>query len=477
MTIEELRAALAWVSACLREIHTTAVARGATVPAEERSAAEALTAEEQTRWDAGTAEVERLNALIARHEQAERLVVAGSVESGDGPSSAPNAIVRQNPFDLSDLRMDASPQEIRSRGLRAIESVDGLTDAHRERAEHLVRNLDGKVAIRLAATGGEDFRSAFGKYITGQHAAFTPEESAAWTRAASLTDNAGGYAVPFTLDPTVILTSDGSINPFRQISRVIPITTDTWNGVSSAGITASFGAEAAAITEGSPTLAQPSVKAHKATAEVDFSFEIGQDWAGFSAEMLRLFNDAKDTLEATKFALGAGDGSNEPYGIVTALTGTGSEINVTGTEAFAVADIYAMEEALGPRFRPRASFVANRAIYNKVRQFDTAGGANLWERLGAGLPSQLIGYPAYEASAMDSSWDTAATANNYIMVLGDFSNYVIADRVGMSVEYVPHRVDGNGKLTGQRGLLAWWRVGADSVNDAAFTLLDLPTTA
>ncbi len=78
---------------------------------------------------------------------------------------------------------------------------------------------------------------------------------------------------------------------------------------------------------------------------------------------------------------------------------------------------------------------------------------------------------------MDGAYSAAATANNYIMVLGDFQNYLIADRVGLSVEYVPHRVNGDGALTGQRGLYAWWRVGADSINDSAFTLLDLPTTA
>ena len=160
-----------------------------------------------------------------------------------------------------------------------------------------------------------------------------------------------------------------------------------------------------------------------------------------------------------------------------ALAGTGSEINVSTSEALVVADIYAVENALGPRFRTNASWVANKAIYNLIRQFDTAGGASLWERLGAGLPPELIGYPVYESSAMDGAYSAAATANNYIMVLGDFQNYLIADRVGLSVEYVPHRVNGDGALTGQRGLYAFWRVGADSINDAAFTLLDLPTTA
>jgi len=471
-TRESLAADIGYLDACLTTIH-------------ERAGDGALTPEQTADFEAGVALRDEkraaLKAIEDRHATLERQAKdPAAVVSGDGAKfTAPGSIVRSDPFDLSDLRFDATPGELRDRGLRAIEAVPGLKDAHRERAEELVRGLDHTVALRIAATGSDDYRSAFGKRLAdplGRN--LTPAEFAAEARAASLTDNAGGYAVPFTLDPTLILTSDGSANPFRQIARVVPITTDTWNGVSTAGVTAAFSAEAAAITENSPTLAQPSIKAERATAVIDYSLEIGMDYPAFQSDMLMLLNDAKDTLEATKFAVGAGSGSSEPKGIVTALAGTASEVNVAGSEGvFAGVDLYALEEALGPRFRPNASWVANKSIYNKVRQFDTNGGAALWERIGAGLPPTLLGYPVHEASAMDGVWDVAATANNYIAILGDFRNYVIADRIGMSVEVVPHRVDGNGKLTGQRALFAYWRVGGDCVNIAAFSMLDNPTAA
>ena len=482
-TRESLIADIAYLDACITDIH-------------ERAGDAALTDEQSADFKAGVQLRDEKRAALKnieeRHAELERLAAdkPAAIERGDGTLSAPNLNLNRNadPFDFSSLRLDSTRTEVRDRGLAAIEKAPFAKDEHRERAEQLVRYLDGgdgpvtpkeSVALRIAATGSDTYERAFGKMLADPSGmSLTTDEREAFTRAASLTSNAGGYAVPVIIDPTLILTSDGSANPFRQISRVVPITNDKWKGVSTAGVTASFGAEAAAITEGSPTLAQPTVTAHKAKAQINYSFEIGMDYPGFTSDMLMLLQDAKDQLEATKFAIGAGDGSTEPYGIVTALAGTSSEINVAGSEGvFAAVDLFAMEEALGPRFRPNASFVANRAIYNKVRQFDTAGGASLWERIGAGLPSQLLGYNAYEASAMDGSWDTAATANNYIAVLGDFRNYVIADRIGMSVEVIQHVVDGDGKLTGQRGLLAWWRVGGDSVNDAAFTLLDNPTTA
>jgi len=58
-------------------------------------------------------------------------------------------------------------------------------------------------------------------------------------------------------------------------------------------------------------------------------------------------------------------------------------------------------------------------------------------------------------------------------VYGDFSNYVIADRVGTTVEFIPHLfATGNNRPSGQRGWYAYFRAGADSVNDGAFQLLN-----
>jgi HK97 family phage major capsid protein len=64
-----------------------------------------------------------------------------------------------------------------------------------------------------------------------------------------------------------------------------------------------------------------------------------------------------------------------------------------------------------------------------------------------------------------------ATAD-YVLLYGDFSNYVIADRVGTRLELVPHLVGTNRRPTLQRGFILWGRVGADSVNDNAFRLLN-----
>jgi HK97 family phage major capsid protein len=88
----------------------------------------------------------------------------------------------------------------------------------------------------------------------------------------------------------------------------------------------------------------------------------------------------------------------------------------------------------------------------------------------AGVPTTLRGAPLAIASGMPSFTGTTGAAN--ILVVGSFRNYVIVDRAGMSVEYIPHLFDiTNNMPTGQRGLFAHARVGADSIDDTSFRLL------
>ena len=89
--------------------------------------------------------------------------------------------------------------------------------------------------------------------------------------------------------------------------------------------------------------------------------------------------------------------------------------------------------------------------------------------LAAGQISQIIGRPAYVSQSMDS---VVSNDTNNIAVYGDFRNFYIVDRIGMTMEYIPHTfATGNNRPSGKRGLYTYHRVGADSVNDAAFTLL------
>lgn len=384
----------------------------------------------------------------------------------------------RNPWDLSEVRtfgrsQDDVSSELRSRALSAIEKMPGASDKVRSAATSIIELWDDKEA-RLSrmclVTSSPEYMRAWTKVITGREKALTSDENMILDRAMSLTDAAGGFLVPFQLDPTVIITSAGSRNDIRKIARVVVATGDTWNGVSSAAASWSWDAEAAQVSDDAATMAQPSIPNYKGAGFIPASIESLQDMANATSEIAKILAFGKDTLEAAAFVTGTG--SAQPTGIVTALVASSPSViqTSTTTDTFAVADIYKVDGALPERHQVGASWLANRKTYNLVRQFDTNGGASLWVQLGNGIPPELSGQPAYRSEDMDGTIN--AGAENYLMAYGDFSNYVITDRIGFSIEPIAHLFGVNGRPTGQRGFYAYYRTGADSVDDGAFVLFN-----
>ncbi|MFH9769013.1 phage major capsid protein [Streptomyces microflavus] len=383
----------------------------------------------------------------------------------------------RNPWDLGEMRtfsrsVEEIGQELQARALCAVEKMAGANDRIRAAATSVIEDWDdkkGTIARMCLATSSPEYLRAWSKLARGKGHMVTPEEQQALERAMSLTDNQGGYLVPFQLDPTIIITSNGSQNDVRQVARQVVATGDVWNGVSAGAVQWRWAAEGSEAGDNAPGFGGPTVPLHKADGFVPISYEALDDAENVTSEVGKLLAAGKDDLEAT--ALAVGTGSGQPTGIVTALAGTGSVITSTTTDTFASGDVYKVDSALPARHRKNASWLGNRSIYNAVRQFDSAGGSALWERIGADVPPLLLGRRALEAEDMDGS--VTATQDNYALVYGNFDSYVIADRVGMSVEFLPQLMGANGRPKGQRGWYAWYRVGADSVNDGAFRMLNI----
>lgn len=428
-----------------------------------------------------TAALERVRAATTATDRAPAATavrVERGAYSSDGydsdPILNPDSVEEcrfRNPWDLSDVRtFDRSKEqvgtELRARATSAIEKMSCANDRVRQAATTIVERWDDKeshLSRMVLATSSPEYLRAWSKLARGRGNLMSPEEQRAVERAMSLTDSAGGYLVPFQLDPTVIITANGSTNEIRQAARSVVATGDVWNGVSAGEVTWSFQAEASEATDGSPTFAQPSIPNYKMDGFVPISIEALQDEANVTTEVANLLAFGRDDLEAVKLINGSGTG--EPTGVVTALTGSASELT-QGTAALPLTSVYGLDNALPARYRRRAGWLGQRTIYNVVRQFDTAGGAGLWVQLQNDVPPQLIGRPAYEAEAMVGT----VTTGSRNLIYGDFSNYVITDRIGMTVEFIPHLVGSNRRPTGQRGWYAYCRLGADSVNDGAFRM-------
>jgi HK97 family phage major capsid protein/HK97 family phage prohead protease len=405
-------------------------------------------------------------------------------------SSGPAFQASRDIYDLASIRnrarhIDEVPVLYREYAMRAVEQAryPGATGRNgapsKEDAQTRIATLldtiddeNGTLARRILVTGSPLYDRAFGKMLGKQSVAgLTAEES----RALSLgTDSAGGYAVPFQLDPTVILTSNGVVNPLRQISRVETITGKEWDGVSSAGVTVSRGTEGQEVGTGDPALAQPSVRTQRVQGFVPFSIELDVSWNALRSQMTALLQDAKDVEEATAFTTGNGTAPN-PNGIVSTL-GTASYVQTAGSGVLAAGDIYRLENAMAPRFIANSSIVASKTIYNLLRvafQSQASAAGDPFARPSGSMGAQFNGYPKYELSTMATTTGTGSL----VMLQGDFSRFLIVDRVGMGIELIPHLFGATNRYpTGQRGVLALWFNSSKILADNAFRLLQIKST-
>jgi len=379
---------------------------------------------------------------------------------------------RSNPFEDLDSVRTMSDEALQDRALTAIEQTAyrGLTHVSDEARQNATRMVETHpdAARMMMAYGSPEYMSAFRSFIKAQGSpVYTAEEAMAVRASLSLTSANGGYAVPFLLDPTLIHTGTASKNPVRQISRVETGTVDKWHGVTVAGVTTYWKAEGSAFTDGTPALGEVVVNAAMLTAYVTGSFEIFQD-TNFLTQFPGLMGEAIDYAESEAFI--SGSGSDAPKGIVTCLSGTaGVTVTATTRGSFTTAssaDVLALLNALPVRYEDSATWLMNKATRLTINQQIIGTGSVAVSEL---LVSQreLLELPVVKSSTMAS----ATTSGNHLIVLGDFSQFVIYDRLGVNVEFIQNVVDGDGLPLGKRGLVAYKRVGSNVADQNAFRVL------
>ncbi len=233
---------------------------------------------------------------------------------------------------------------------------------------------------------------------------------------------AGAYALPLQLDPSIILTNSGVVGPHRQLARTVIGTSNVWEGVSSAGVTSAWVAEGGVVGDNTPTLAQIAITPYKQASWAFGSFEVMDD-TELAAQMPTLFADGKTRLENTAFTTGTG--SAQPFGCVTRAASDAS-----------------------------AGVVS---IMDAARQL--IKGTGMTESIvdDSGDVPRMLGIPFYEASAM-----SGAGTSNKVLLLGDFSQMIIVDRIPSVTLAEPLVKDqATQRPTGQRGWLQYSRVGSD----------------
>ena len=443
-------------------------------------AADEFTEEQEARFNELTGDESPVTRLEAERKTIEqRLAVlkvaddTSNIEVGED-RSAPQ--FQKQIETRVDLRT-ASRSEVRDAALKTLENehrvgVIPLADDAAAKVERMIRtknmNVDGdQIARRLLLTENDSYRSAWTKAVTQTTPAFDADEVRALNEfraeQQSLTNESGGFGVPILIDPTIIITSGAAVAPLLDVARVESITTSAWKGVSTAGVAFVTKAEHTAATADHAELAQPTVTPEKAMAYIPYSYEIEGDYPGFAGEMARVIEQAWIDYLAVETATG----SAGLVGIFTAIDATSaSEVNPTTDGALGPEDALVVWNALPERYKPRATWFMDVSVESNLRTGADGYGTRNLSSEGIG---PLLGKRVLLSDYAPSFTGTTGASN--LAILGDFSNFVIAQRVGMNVELIPNVVDGSGIPTGARAWLAWARAGSDSVNDNAFRLL------
>lgn len=461
----------------------------------------ALDGAERARWDLATSEAAALKAELAERTEHTRWLAsrpAGTTtETGDGAAGVAryrddvNINRGAGAAELMSRAEDAGGARTRAGGQLLVDAARSAINewAHRsdvtpeaqETAEAIVRSGDkysAGVAEWVAVGSDPLYERAFRTMIVGGPAALMGDEAMAfrkvqgWLSERAMSEGsiaAGQAAVPPMLDPLIVLSNSGQQNSFRQLCTIKTITTQTWKGITSAGISAEWTTENSEFTDASPTFTQPSISPLKGDAYCQLSWELLED-SSLMTDVSMLFADARDRLEATAFCTGL-PASTQPTGVCSALDlTTSSRLSCTTSGIVGLVDLYRMDGALPPRWRRNASWMANKTVLNEIRQSVTTAVANQspWVDFSGDMPSKAIGYPVWEASGMSSS----TSSNSDSVVLGDFrGGMYIVDRLPTTIISSPWILGSNRRPIGATGVAMHFRVGSDVVVPSAFIML------
>lgn len=426
-----------------------------------------LNDDQQARFDAALAEVEKRDAAVKAEErriEARGRIAAtvrtggGAVEGGGGPE------IRATPDDPRDVLRDRSKTG-RARARQLTDAIlrqnEHLIEAgeHQTRFEKLLKrhSRDTAWTENILGRSTEDYHDAWSSLMVGRSELMTNEQRAAL---AVGTAAQGGYLVPTHLDPTLMITNAGSDNVMRQYADVRTLTTGTqWNGVTTAGVVASWDAELTEVSDDSPTVGNAGIPVWKPQAWVGASIEAFEDIDGLASDVLMLFEDARANLEGAAHMVGSGT-SNTPLGLFTAINASSSlRITSVGAAAITLADLNAVIEALPTRWRRRAKWVMATKYANQIKALGTSVSATYSGDLTQPLAQEVLGYVRVVTD--DAPTLNQTTTLDQEIVFADLSKYMIIDKPGgTSVEFVPLTMGSNGRPNGGRGWYMHWRTGA-----------------
>jgi HK97 family phage major capsid protein len=356
-----------------------------------------------------------------------------------------------------------------------------------------------KEFIRLTRRAFQpDYRKAYEKFfrLCGK----MHDVSMAWTRLDASeqkalsegTDTAGGFLVPPDIQAELLARKAVMAGMRRAGARVQPTSRDilkypmvqaasaTTGGVASgggsifsSGFVGSVAGETPAFTDVDAAFGSFDVAVKKIRVATKLSNDFIADAVvnplGFLAQ-----NGAENMalVEDNEFVNGDGSAlhcSGVLQSTITTVDVEGSTVNTisnTTANAGSMPKIIDVEYALPSQYTANAKWLMRRAIEGKIRKLVDASGRFIWPGvLGSGFAmpvKEIDGYPVINSEFMP----TDLTDANKVLLFGDFSGYIIAERAQITSTVLRERFAD----TDQTGIILFERVGGAVWNPDSFRI-------
>ncbi|MEZ4714295.1 MAG: phage major capsid protein [Caldilineaceae bacterium] len=363
------------------------------------------TAEEQQRWDAMMTDADKLREKIEREER--MMLSESEMDDMDGGERRPEP---------GENREQAIANiEWRSRGMQGVEA------GWHEQAEWR----------RLLRTATPEYRAGFSGFLRGDS---VPHQVRALQ--ADL-DTQGGYLMaPMQMVDQLIKAIDDIVY-MRQWATVFSVPNATSLGVPTLEndpADADWTTELATGNEDSDmSFGRRELHPHPVAKRIKISRTLLRKVPG-SESLVNSRLAYKFGITQEKAFL-TGSGAQQPLGVFTAHADgitTARDVSTDNTTTAVTFDgLINAKYSLKMPYWARARWLGHRDFYKMTAKLKDGDGQYIWrESVRVGEPDRLLGFP----TAMSEYAPNTFTTGQYVGIVGDFSNYWIADSLAMEFQ-------------------------------------------
>lgn len=334
-----------------------------------------------------------------------------------------------------------------------------------------------------------EYRAAYAKYI--RSAAKMRSESMAFAQLSQEEQKAlqegvdaeGGYLVPPDIQAEILVRLP-QMSVMRQLARIVNTSRDrivfpavaphaTSGSIYSSGFVGGWDVETPAFSDVDPTFQRFEIGIKKARSATKLSNDfIADAAANVLAFMAQNGAENLALVEDNGFVAGAGTGL-VPLGILESgaqtvdVEGTTSDtVDNSTSDTGSAPKLINLTYQVPSQYAGRGAWLMRRAIEGQIRQLVDANGRYMWPDLSgsafAATPRTLMGYPVFNSEFVEDD----GTDANRVVVFGDISNYIIAQRSQISTVVLRERFADSD----QTGIILTERVGGGMWNTDAIRL-------